>query len=161
VYSLEIIITVSLAAVVFGLLIGFFLAHRTAPSQRSQRQLETRLHELMQQQQDYQHEVSEHFIETGVLLDQLTSSYRDVHNHLAQGAQRLASEQASLSIKSLPDEHGINSLQPPLDENISPPLDYAPKIAPGVPGMLNEEFGLDKSRQTDELDIPVTSHRRK
>ncbi len=156
-YSLEIIITVGLAATIIGLIAGFFIAQRAAPTQRSQRQLETHLHEMQQQQQDYQQEVSEHFVETATLLNQLSSSYRDVHNHLAKGAQLLAGENASESIKTLPGDTPSDNKPTDLDQNISPPLDYAPKKAPNTPGMLNEEFGLSKSKQQEEPDDPIAT----
>lgn len=142
-YSLELVITIALAAVVIGLVAGFFIAQRAAPSQRSQRKLESRMHEMQQQQEDYQQEVSEHFVETGQLLNQLTDSYRDVHNHLARGAQRLAGETATQLLQ--PVEKKEEDYQPVDDEVILPPLDYAPKSSHSEPGMLNETFGLDKS----------------
>ena len=121
-YSLELIITVGLAAVVIGAIAGFVIAHRTAPSQRSQRQLETHLQEMQQQQQDYQQEVSEHFVETANLLNQLTSSYRDVHNHLAKGAQLLAGDSASETLRALPDDKEPAQAEVVIDQDIKPPL---------------------------------------
>lgn len=143
-YSLELVITVALIAVVIGLIAGFFLAHRTAPSQRSQRQLESQVHEMQQQQESYQQEVSEHFVETGQLLNQLTNSYRDVHNHLAKGAQRLAGDTDTELLKLAPENADKEALI--AEDSIAPPLDYAPKSSNLEPGMLNETFGLEKSK---------------
>jgi uncharacterized membrane-anchored protein YhcB (DUF1043 family) len=146
VYTLEFLVTVALAAVVIGLAAGFLIALRKSPSQQSQRQLENHLSELQQQQQDYQHEVTEHFSETANLLNQLTHSYRDVHNHLAKGAQLLAGEQASESLKALAED------KPDTEESsndYTPPLDYAPKAATHGPGMLNEKFGLEKNAEEE------------
>ena len=142
-YSLEFLLTVSLATIIIGLVAGFLLAMRKSPSQQSQRQLENHLSELQQQQKNYQHEVTEHFSETADLLNQLTSSYRDVHNHLAKGAQILAGEQASESLKVLLEDKATAEEVP--SDSITPPLDYAPKAAAHEPGMLNEQFGLDKN----------------
>ena len=156
-YSLEIMITVGLGAIVIGLIVGFVIAQRMAPSQRSQRQLETHLHEMQQQQQDYQQEVSEHFVETATLLNQLTSSYRDVHNHLAKGAQLLAGDSAGESLKALPEDKEADNNKTVIDQDIRPPLDYAPKTAPDAPGMLNEEFGLKKTKQPAEKEMPIAA----
>lgn len=159
-YSLELVLTVGLAATVIGLIAGYIIALRAAPSQQSQRQLETHLSEMQQQQENYQHEVSDHFVETADLLNQLTNSYRDVHNHLAKGAQKLAGDNASESLKSLADDSDENTDNISVNEAISPPLDYAPKVAPNEPGMLNEEFGLDKKQRQQQIDIMIAAEDR-
>ena len=155
-YSLELLITFSLAAIVFGLIAGYMIAQRTAPSRQSQHQLEDHLSKLQQQQEHYQHEVTEHFVETSDLLNQLTRSYHDVHNHLAKGAQLLAGANASENLKALPSEPDEKPQY--LEENsaIAPPLDYAPK-APNEPGMLNEQFGIDKAKRQQELDAIIAA----
>ena len=152
--SLELVITIALATTIIGVIIGFFIARRTAPSQKTQRQMESQLAEMKQQQQDYQHEVSEHFTGTAHLLSQLANSYRDVHNHLAKGAQVLAGETASQSITLIADDSENDEDQQATTDNISPPLDYAPKT-PNQPGTLNEKFGLDNAKKQDEE--PATS----
>lgn len=149
VYSLEFVITVGLAAIVIGIITGSVITQRSAPSKRSQRQVENHLTELQQQQQDYQHEVNEHFSETANLLNQLTDSYQQVHNHLAKGAQLLATDSASESVKMIPSGTLTEEESAIPDSSITPPLDYAPKTAPNQPGMLNEEFGLDKKKVTE------------
>ena len=145
-YSLELLIAIGLGCTVTGLIIGYFISQRTAPSQRSQQQLESHLNDMQQQQEHYQHEVTEHFIETSELLNKLTSSYTDVHNHLAKGAQLLAGENAQESLQALPNEQDSDNTPPLSESDISPPLDYAPKAAPDATGMLNEKFGLDKTK---------------
>lgn len=160
-YEMETIIAVGLGAIIIGIAIGLLIAQRTAPSRQSQRELENHLTEMQQQQQNYQHEVTEHFAETSQLLDQLAGSYRDVHNHLAKGAQILAGESAADAIQKLPDDND-NDETPTALENHSytPPLDYAPKATPHEPGMLNEEFGLDKNKKTgadDDETAPTSS----
>lgn len=150
-YSLELLLTVGLAAAIIGLVAGYLITQRTSPSEQSQRQMENRLKELQQQQENYQHEVSEHFVETAKLLNQMTDSYREVHKHLAKGAQLLAGDSASQSLKSLSENPDTDP--PELDENIMPPLDYAPR-SPDAPGMLNEEFGLNKEKPEPAVEMP-------
>jgi uncharacterized membrane-anchored protein YhcB (DUF1043 family) len=152
VYSLELLLTIALAATIIGVVIGYFITQRTSPTQQSQKHMENQLQEMQQQQENYQHEVSEHFVETSKLLNQMTDSYREVHKHLAKGAQLLAGDNASQSLKSLSDNSDDDKEL--LDENLMPPLDYAPKSAPNAPGMLNEEFGLNKKKPEADIDIP-------
>ena len=152
-YSLELLVTVGIAMLIIGAIIGAAIVQRTGSSQQTQRQLETQLSDLQQQAQNYQHEVTEHFNETAELLNQLTSSYRDVHNHLAKGAQTLATdERARQTIKMLPADEETSSTEP-TPTNITPPLDYAPKTGTDGPGMLNEEFGLDKAKNSSDESI--------
>lgn len=146
-YSLELLITTGIASLIIGAVIGAAIAQRSGSSQRTQRQLETQLDDMKQQAESYQHEVTEHFNETAELLNQLTASYRDVHNHLAKGAQTLVGEgKTRQSIKQLgADEEQSQDAASP--EHITPPLDYAPRNTDTDKGVLNEEFGLDKEAQ--------------
>ena len=156
-YSLELLLTIALIATVTGLIAGYFLSQRSAPSKTNQRQLENHLNELQQQQQDYQHEVTEHFTQTADLLNQLTSSYKDVHSHLAKGAQLLAGEQANASLHSLTEDNSTENPTEGIDpDSFTPPLDYAPKGTSHEPGMLNEEFGIEKSNSDETEENTVT-----
>ncbi len=155
-YSLELLLAFGLAMLLIGLIGGFLIAQKSANSPQAQRKLEKHLDDLERKQQDYQHEVTEHFVETAELLNQLTDSYRDVHNHLAKGAQKLAGENAQQSLKMIAaddanDNEEIDDIQP-----ITPPLDYAPKSSNNEPGMLNEEFGIQKNG-TEEAEIPASA----
>jgi uncharacterized membrane-anchored protein YhcB (DUF1043 family) len=141
VYSLNTLLIICMTTAIIGILVGFVLNQRKGTSGKAQRQLESHLSELQQQQQSYQTEVTEHFQETAQLLDQLTNSYRDVHNHLAEGAHLLAGETVSESLQMIPEDK--KKAQPLEGSVITPPLDYAPKATPDDKGMLNEEFGFE------------------
>ena len=150
-YSLELVLTAALGSVIAGIILGLFIAQRTSTSNNAQRQLEEQLSEMKEQQDHYQQEVSEHFMETAQLLNQLTNSYRDVHNHLAKGAQKLAGDSVGESLKALPEDKQSAPSTKTAESMLTPPLDYAPRT-PDQPGMLNEEFGIKKSRPTEEED---------
>lgn len=145
-YSLYDLVIISLSLLVVGLIVGHLSALKRAPSPQAQRKLEEHLEKMEEQQHDYQNQVTEHFSETAQLLNQLTDNYRDVHNHLAKGAQLLCGEQASEQLQRL-DESKETSEE---DQQATPPLDYAPKNTPYEKGMLNEAFGLDKNTNTEE-----------
>ncbi len=85
-YSISSLLITGIVALVIGVGFGMFVSRRLSPDSRKQRELERSLDRLLQQQKDYQHEVAEHFIDTAKLLNNLAESYRDVHNHLANGA---------------------------------------------------------------------------
>jgi uncharacterized membrane-anchored protein YhcB (DUF1043 family) len=141
VYSLNTLVIICMTTAIAGIFVGFVLNQRKGTSGKAQRQLENHLSELQQQQQSYQTEVTEHFQETAKLLDQLTNSYRDVHNHLAEGAHLLAGETVSESLQMIPEDK--KKAQPLEGSVITPPLDYAPKATPDDNGMLNDVFGFE------------------
>jgi len=55
---------------------------------------EDRVRELETQLDEYQREVSDHFVETASLVNNLTRSYKAVYDHLESGAYRLVGEEA-------------------------------------------------------------------
>jgi uncharacterized membrane-anchored protein YhcB (DUF1043 family) len=91
--------------------------------------------------------VVEHFTDTAKLLNNLTESYRDVHNHLAKGAATLCQGEGPISLDRLEDGRDTAEIPAHLAD-VQPPLDYAPKTTPDEKGMLNEEFGLERKPNT-------------
>ena len=153
-YSLNTVLVACLVAVIAGLVVGVIVNQRRGSSGKVQRQLENQLSDLQKQQKNYQNEVTEHFQQTARLLDQLSNSYRDVHNHLASGAQLLADNTVGESLQMLPDTTSKNQVLE--SAPITPPLDYAPKSTPYDKGMLNEEFGFEKNTRDSLKDKKKT-----
>ncbi len=141
-FSLETLIMVGAILFCAGGLVGAIISRSLAPA-HGQRDLEERLkasrHELAQYQQD----VAQHFIETSKLVNKLTQDYRNVHEHLAQGAMELTT--AEISQKML--EAGERRTDPDSDDlvpdvTLEPPRDWAP--VPGQTDTLGSEFGLNE-----------------
>ncbi len=145
-YSLTVLIICSLIGLAVGLGIGVLLAQRVTPSGQKRREAERQLDQALQEKKAYEDEVVEHFSKTAKLLNSLTDSYRDVHNHLASGAATLCQGQGPISLERL-QRAGDDAEIPAHLANIQPPLDYAPKSSPEEKGMLNEEFGLEREKQ--------------
>ena len=103
-YALELVIVLVIATTVAGAVIGYFVGRKSSSSSQAKQALEEQVEQLQQQQQDYQNKVSDHFVETAQLFNQLTNTYKDVHTHLAKGAQHLAGDQANGSLKALSDD---------------------------------------------------------
>ena len=142
-YSLEILIAAGAVLLILGLAIGMLLGRRTSTAGQKYREVERKLDEVLQDKKAYEDEVVEHFSDTAKLLNNLTESYRDVHNHLAKGAATLCLGEGPVLLDRLED--GRDSAEIPAHlADIQPPLDYAPKTSPDEKGMLNEEFGLDR-----------------
>jgi uncharacterized membrane-anchored protein YhcB (DUF1043 family) len=141
---MEEMIFIALAGAFVGLLIGFFTGRHMAPSSQKIRDLEQRLEETTTAKERFEQRVNEHFVVTADKLDKLTSEYRDVYQHVAEGAAALCTGTSGPAFTALPP-----APQPDADAidsdsiMVAPPRDYAPKTSPDDPGMLNERFGLD------------------
>lgn len=142
-YSLGVLLTVGAALAILGLVLGWLGGRRTSSVEKKYRDTALKLEQVMQDKKAYEDDVVEHFTETARLLNHLTESYREVHNHLAQGAATLCNGAGPVSLERLEDRP--DPTQIPADfARIQPPLDYAPKSSPEEKGMLNEEFGLER-----------------
>jgi hypothetical protein len=142
-YSIEIIIGAAALLALLALGIGIAIGRSTSASGQKYREVERKLDHVLQDKKRYEDEVVEHFEETAQLLNALTESYRDVHNHLAKGAAGLCLGQGPVSLEQLSNE-GDSAQIPSRLAPVHPPLDYAPKTSPDEKGMLNEEFGLER-----------------
>lgn len=144
-YNLTILIAGGALLLLLGIGLGMLLGRRTSPAALKQREAERRLDQLLQDKQAYEDEVVEHFTDTAKLLNQLTEQYRNVHNHLAKGADRLCHGRGPVALGQL-GEAADSSEIPPQLADVRPPLDYAPKTSPDAKGMLAEEFGIERSK---------------
>jgi len=146
--SLEILLAGGAALTLLGILVGWAVGRRTSASDQKYRDVERKLDQVMQDKKVYEDEVVEHFTETAKLLNGLTESYRDVHNHLAKGAAGLCQGEGPIALGRL--ENGGEAAEiPPHLAQTQAPLDYAPKTSPDEKGMLNEEFGLERKKRAE------------
>ncbi len=155
-YEIGELLIAAAVALCGGLAVGVFVGKQFSSDTQKQRDMQRQLERINQEQKEYQHEVAEHFTDTAKLLRNMAESYRDVHNHLASGADNLCRENASgPMLTRLPESMlGVVDSAPEEEETASPPLDYAPKRSPYETGMLNEEFGLEKPVEED-LPLPA------
>jgi uncharacterized protein len=156
-------------ALAVGGLIGYLLGR--SGSDAGQRQiLSKQLDDTQAELATYKQDVTEHFEKTAELVNQLTNTYKDVHQHLASGAQSLCEgDTASLALKE--DVQAKLSTTPDAEAPIpvvtdvvpndeaekvpEPPRDYAAKSS-NEKGMLSEAYGLD-SKADESDDEPLTS----
>ena len=139
--------------IVFALggLAGYALAKSRNPDTRV-RELEEHLTSLQGKYDAYQDSVTRHFSSTAQLVNALTSSYRDVHDHLQQGARELCAD--SKRHGSSNPGNAFTRLDAPSDSSdpaaliddhytahLEPPRDYATK-KPTDKGTLDEDFGF-------------------
>ena len=134
-----------LVALALGVVIGTLLTRSLHPHEKQRKELEERLDKLQDEHKEYQHKVTEHFLTTSSLVNTMTESYRDLHEHLASSAMHLTNPEISRQLidagygrisSNLASDALANSIASEVPE---PPRDYAPKV-PG--GVLSEDYGL-------------------
>ncbi|MGH1439143.1 MAG: YhcB family protein [Cellvibrionaceae bacterium] len=152
-FTLSALIGVALITFIIGCVLGATLTRVLSPQQQKARSLESKLHDSEQKLTEYQQEVTEHFAQTAKLVNTLTQSYRDVHEHLSGDALKLANVDISrqlLKDSSNEDDKVLGDSALP-ESDFQPPKDWAPKT-PGKEGTLSENFGLSDD------DHHVTPH---
>ncbi len=139
---------IGIGSLAIGVCIGIIAASRLKNATPARiTALEESLLELKTQHQKYRENVGEHFGMTAELVQQMTESYRDVYQHLANGAQELCS--GDIANKLLPASKDAVFGSASGDNTLHPPRDYAPKQNPAQTGALSEEFGIEKKQDID------------
>lgn len=137
-----------------GGLVGFMVSKARNSDTRVQ-ELEEHLKSLQGKYERYQEEVTQHFSTSAHLINNLTNSYREAHEHLVRGAQTLCADSkrfgdsnpanAFLSLEAPRDPYSRQNPAVLNDDaylaSIEPPRDYAPKSAADK-GTLDENFGF-------------------
>lgn len=152
-YSADIVLVIAFTAVIVGLIVGLLMGRRTGEGAKKHRDIALKLDQVMEDKKSYEAEVVEHFADTATLLNNLTESYREVHNQLAQGADKLCKGSGPVSLERLENKHDPAEIPAHLAA-VQPPLDYAPKTSPDEKGMLNEEFGLERKAAAEATAEP-------
>lgn len=143
---------IGLVGVAVGGALGYWLPRYLQTGKKSGgRDAEAELIALRERHEAYRHEVAAHFNKTAELLDQLMGNYRDVHNHLAQGAETLCENEPVKLLKRLPDDRVLERQVSALMEA---PRDYAPKVPQGGKSVLAEDFGIEKIQRAAVPEPP-------
>ncbi len=147
-YTFPELVVIGVTALLIGAGVGVVVTRMFNSGDRRRRNLEKQLQDANADLKNYQQEVSEHYVKTAKLVDDLTESYREVHNHLAEGAATLLHTRGATPLmKTIPSREQIDAISEPVtDDKFLPPLDYAPKKSPHEKGMLDESFGLDREQ---------------
>ncbi len=90
-------ILVAVAGLVVGMIIGGFIGASLSKSAKETKGLRSDLDQAHDELSAYKDQVKQHFSRTSELVNDMTSSYRAVHEHLASSSQKLCDG----SVKSL------------------------------------------------------------
>ena len=152
---MEILIT--LIALSVGLVAGFFAGRAWSVRHDKTAALSRQLDETHAEYSHYQDQVDQHFHKTADLINNLTHTYSEIHQHLSDGAQRLSKrtlaktsiEQNFLRNNSANKQPTTSTQENPvadINNPYEPPRDYAPKTSDEV-GALAENYGINSPTQ--------------
>ena len=144
-------ILIAVAFFLIGAAVGHFFLKKAEPGDKSVRDIEKKLEKAEQKLKRYQQEVTEHFVAVSHLTTNVAQSYKQIHEHLATSAIRLASPEVGRQLLKSggSDLNMLDSDGNPLIDidDLEAPRDYAPSV-PG--GILSEGYGLDENEQSKE-----------
>ena len=143
-FDLGFLIFTGFVAALVGLLVGISLQRSVGGNASKGRELNKALDEAKEHNQTYQSHVAEHFSQTAVMLNDLTEKYKDIHHHLAAGADQLCRDDQGHSLLSYNEDAATGAAAGASAEPLQPPLDYAPKTDTASVGTLAEDYGLEK-----------------
>ena len=106
--------------------VGGIIAYLMFARNRRTQHLQLELNQLNERFTDYRDQVTQHFMRTSELVQEMTHSYRSVYEHLASGAQHLCGEQPET---------------PTIDHRKSEKL--APAAAAAAAGTMADDAGAD------------------
>jgi len=140
VFSLSTLVFTGFFFLLCGSALGAFLLHIFRSNIYS-RELEDRLNEAESSLQTYQRDVAESFSQTAQHISDMTRCYREMHEHLASSALKLATPDISRKILDSANSLGDAKTSYINAQLIEPPRDWAPKPV-GAKGALAEDYGL-------------------
>jgi uncharacterized membrane-anchored protein YhcB (DUF1043 family) len=140
VFSLSTLVFTGFFFLLCGTALGAFLLHIFRSNVYS-RELEDRLNEAESSLQNYQRDVAESFSQTSKHISDMTQCYREMHEHLASSALKLATPEISRKILDSANSLGEAKTTYMNAQHIEPPRDWAPKPV-GAKGALAEDYGL-------------------
>lgn len=148
--AIGIAILVGFSSALLGLIIGSILQKRLGSSESRVRELKAALETEAENQNRYKQHVASHFSETATLLNELTGKYKDIHQHLALGADQLCRDEQGQSLLagaaielSRQGQAALSAQNEATEAAPQAPLDYAPK-SESDSGTLSEDYGLEK-----------------
>jgi len=83
---------IGVLGVLTGILLGSIITYLLVARNRRTHELQLELKQLTERFTEYRDQVTQHFMRTSELVQEMTRSYRDVYEHLASGAQNLCGD---------------------------------------------------------------------
>lgn len=146
---------VGILGVLLGIGLGSIVAYALASRNSRNQNLQAELDQLNERFTEYREQVSQHFMHTSDLVQEMTRSYRSVYEHLATGAYHLCGEQADTpslghqSADTLAADNAASTNDAEYDE-----LAELSSLREDIDSLLNDSTGFS------EVDVDVKDKER-
>ena len=94
--SMELILLIIIVALIVFAVLGIYIGTRISSDKKRIRELEAELSDTKKELEGYRSKVNNHFKKTSELFTQMTSTYKAVYLHLAEGSHELCTTDAAL-----------------------------------------------------------------
>ena len=147
---------IGVLGVLLGIGLGSIVTYALASRHSRNQNLQTELDQLKERFTEYREQVSQHFMHTSDLVQEMTRSYRTVYEHLATGAHHLCGE--PLDTPSL--GHPPPDTLPVENANSTSNADYdemaeLSSLRKDIDSLLNDTTGFT------EIDVKIEEKERK
>lgn len=139
-----------------GLTFGGVLAYLVFSRQGKQRKLQEELDQMKERFADYREQVTQHFMRTSDLVQEMTASYKNVYEHLATGAQYLCGGSTEIQQQRDADQQASLPENNPGHEEPEIALTDPDPLSP--PHMVGMGVKIGKKVQTEEPGETPVQH---
>lgn len=126
-----------------------YVTARNIKDQRT-RELEEKLEQTKTELADYRGEVDRHFLKTSLLFSKLTDDYREVYEHLANGAQTLCKDKPAISRLNLPEQQILTAAGTAALGSAMPASEPQAQPRSDDPGLEQAEASAREAAQAEE-----------
>jgi len=145
--SPAVLILILVAGVVVALLIGYFLGSRFGGKKS------VAMKEATEQHDTYKNDVREHFEQTSAIMSRMVDDYRDMYEHLSDGAEKLADMHPEKLVTPPPAPEAItrDTSTPTVDQPTAPQQAPAASVAakPGSDDAPNRDAVMSSDSSND------------
>jgi hypothetical protein len=120
------------AGLIVGGAAGFIIAKLDDFSLKEKKAMQDKVDQANRELAQYKHDVTEHFIQTAGLVNNMTQSYQAVHEHLAKGAQTLSDHKIAVDRLAVMKAGVIEAGTAPVVEALNEPQVTAQTTAQAV-----------------------------
>ena len=142
---------IGMLAFLLGTVIGCILTYTIVGRNNRTHQLQVELNELTEDFRGYRDQVTNHFMRTSELVQEMTHSYRSVYEHLAKGAQHLCGDNEAAALRHLQTPQVVNADKSTPGTDLESDYDELEELA-RIRSDIDELLGESAARISD-MDV--------
>lgn len=150
------VLAIGLAILAIGVIVGIVIGYFGLGDRRRSQELQNELDTLQQEFDLYKDKVSRHFLQTSELVQKMTSSYREVYEHLASGSEELCSTPVDNPQLDFPDRPTLEAKQNTDSEAEDAPPKASVK-ASNPPATGEDDEVLGDTPKVPDLNLEISA----